>query len=120
MRMLMKAVIDTPAGNAVIADGSIAQAIERMMEDLHPEAAYFAGEDGQRACFVVFDMADPAQLPVVSEPLFQLANARVTVTPCMTLDDLRQGLSRLAGASGVGAGGEAAMPHSVTPSAAMS
>jgi hypothetical protein len=29
------------------------------------------------------DMADPAQIPVISEPLFHTGNARVTLTPCM-------------------------------------
>ena len=95
MRMMLKAVVDTPAGNAVIADGSISQVIGGLVERLHPEATYFAGEDGQRACFMVFDMQDAADLPSVSEPLFMAANARVTVTPCMNLEDLQKGLAKL-------------------------
>jgi len=99
MRMMLRAVMDTPSGNAVIQDGSIAGVIERLVEQLHPEATYFASEDGRRACFMVFDMTDSAQLPVISEPMFQAANAQVTVTPCMDLEDLRRGLGQLAGSA---------------------
>jgi hypothetical protein len=87
MRMMLKAVVDTAAGNAVIADGSISQVIGRLVEELHPEATYFAAEDGQRACFMVFDMTDAATLPSISEPLFQATNARVTVTPIVPNDE---------------------------------
>ena len=102
--MMLKAVVDTAAGNAAMADGSVAQIIGRMVEQLHPEATYFASEDGQRACFMVFDMTDAAALPVISEPLFTAGNARVTITPCMNLEDLQQGLSRVQGAVGDRAG----------------
>ena len=100
MRMMLKAVVDTAAGNAMIADGSIGQVIGELVDRLQPEAAYFAGEDGQRACFLVFDMTDAADLPSICEPLFQGGNARITVTPCMDLEDMQKGLSRLAGAVG--------------------
>ena len=104
MRMMLKAVVDTAAGNAVIADGSIGQVIGGLVDQLHPEAAYFAGEDGQRACFMVFDMNDAADLPSICEPLFRAGNARVTVTPCMNLEDMQKGLASLQGAVGAPAG----------------
>ena len=107
MRMMLKAVMDTAAGNTVIADGSISQVVGRLIDQLHPEAAYFAGEDGQRACFMVFDMQDAADLPAISEPLFMAANARVTVSPCMNLEDLQKGLAKLNAAAGAPAGDEA-------------
>jgi hypothetical protein len=107
MRMMLRAVIDTPSGNAAIRDGSIAQVIGRMVEQLRPEATYFAPEDGRRACFMVFDMTDPAQLPVISEPLFQAMGARVTISPCMDLADLQRGLSQLDGTAAAPAGDRA-------------
>jgi hypothetical protein len=110
MRMMLKAVVDTAAGNAVIADGSIGQVIGGLVDRLKPEAAYFAGEDGQRACFMVFDMDDAADLPSICEPLFNAMNARVTVTPCMNLDDLQKGLSRLNAARGAPAGDGTSRP----------
>jgi hypothetical protein len=94
--MMLKAVVDTDAGNEALRNGSMVKAIEQMMQELNPEAAYFVGsEDGQRSCIVVFDMADSSQIPVISEPLFQTGRARVTLMPCMNLDDLQAGLSRI-------------------------
>jgi len=95
MRMMLKAVIDTEAGNENIRNGSMAKVIEQMVQQLNPEAVYFAPENGQRSCIVVFDMADPSQIPAVSEPLFLGGKARVTLVPCMNLDDLQKGLSQL-------------------------
>jgi hypothetical protein len=92
MRMLLKAVLDTEASNEVNRSGGAAQAIDQMVQALQPEAFYAFGEDGQRAILVVFDMADPSQLPVISDPLFMLGKANVTVTPCMNLEDLKKGI----------------------------
>lgn len=67
---MLKGVVDTEAGNEALRNGSMLKAIEQMMQQLRPEAAYFVGsEDGQRSCIVVFDMADPSQIPAISEPL---------------------------------------------------
>ena len=68
--MLLKAVIDTEAGSETMRIGASAEVVDRMQEDLQPEALYFFGEDGQRAFFAVFDLADPSQLAVFTEPLF--------------------------------------------------
>ncbi len=95
MRMMLKAVVDTEAGTEALRNGSMLKVIEQMMQQLNPEAAYFVGEDGQRACIVVFDMADPSQMPLISEPLYMGAKARVTIIPCMNLDDVQRGLSQL-------------------------
>jgi hypothetical protein len=51
------------------------------------------GEDGQRALFAAFDLADPSQIPVVCEPLFAQAKAKITLTPCMNLEDMQKGVA---------------------------
>jgi len=94
MRMMLKAVIDTEAGNEVARKCLTADITRRLVEQLHAEAAYFVPENGQRCALVVFDMTDSAQLPVISEPLFQEAGARLTITPCMNLEDLERGLAQ--------------------------
>jgi hypothetical protein len=92
MRMLLKAVLDTEAASEDIRSGAGAEAIDRMQEALQPEALYFFGEDGQRTVLAVFDLADPSQIPVVTEPLYQGAKAKVTLTPCMNLEDVKKGM----------------------------
>jgi hypothetical protein len=93
--MMLKAVMDTEMGNEAIQNGSLGKIIEQVVQQIKPEAAYFAAEDGQRACFMVFDMTDSSQLPVISEPLFQSGKARITISPCMNLDDLQRGLTQV-------------------------
>lgn len=95
MRMMLRAVVDTEAGNEAMRNGSIAQMLEQMVKQLSPEAAYFHDEDGQRAMTVVFDMADPSQMPTIAEPLYMGVKARVSIIPCMNLDDAQRGLSQL-------------------------
>ncbi|MGY1743895.1 hypothetical protein [Blastococcus sp. SYSU D00695] len=94
MRMMLKAVVDTESGNRALAEGSMEKTIRETVERLHPEAVYFVGDEGCRSLWAVIDMTDAAQLPVVSEPLFQMG-ARVTISPCMNLEDLERGLSAL-------------------------
>jgi hypothetical protein len=96
MRMLLKAVLDTEAANEVFRSGAASEALDRIQEALQPEALYGFVEDGQRAFFAVFDLADPSQIPVISEPLFQRANVKITLTPCMTLEDVKKGVEEAA------------------------
>jgi hypothetical protein len=37
-------------------------------------------------------MADASQIPMIAEPMFQQGNAKVTLTPCMTLEDVKLGI----------------------------
>src|SRR4029450_1310070 len=76
MRMLLKAVLDTEAANEVFRSGAAAEALDRIQEALQPEALYGFVEDGQRAFFAVFDLADPSEIPVISEPLFSARTSR--------------------------------------------
>ncbi len=97
MRMLMKIQIPVDAGNAAATDGTLPKMIGKAMEQLKPEAAYFFPDGGKRTAIMVFDMADPSQIPPVAEPFFQGAQASVELTPVMTIEDLQAGLGRLQG-----------------------
>jgi hypothetical protein len=95
MRVLLKAQMDVEKGNQAIKDGTLPQALQSVMGDLKPEAAYFAPLDGKRTALIFFDLEDPSDLPRVSEPFFSLANASVEVMPCMDVDDLQAGLQKI-------------------------
>ena len=95
MRMLLTAVVDTEAGNEAARQGTLMDITNQMIETLKPEAAYFAPQDGQRCCLMVFDLEDPSQIPVIVEPMFLGAKAKITLTPCMNLEELQRGLSRM-------------------------
>ena len=96
MRMLLKAVLDTESANEVFRSGAAAEALDRIQEALQPEALYGFVEDGQRGFFAVFDLADASEIPVISEPLCQRANVKLTLTPCMTLEDAKKGIEEAA------------------------
>ena len=66
-----------------------------MMEQLKPEAAYFIADEGLRSALIFFDMKEPADIPVIAEPLFAGMNAKVDLVPAMNAEDLKKGLSQL-------------------------
>ena len=94
MRMMLKAVMDTEAANEAAKAGEIFNISKGLVESLNAEAAYFVADDGQRSCLIVFDMQDSSQIPAIAEPLFQGAKAKITLSPCMNLEDLRKGLEQ--------------------------
>ena len=96
MRMMLRWTVPVERGNETIRDGSLAKTLESLMEQLNPEAAYFWPENGERASMVVFDMADPSQIPQIVEPLFMNLDAAVEFTPVMNPDDLRKALETVA------------------------
>ena len=96
MRMLLKVQMDVEAANRAIRDGSWGQTMERLMQALQPEAAYFTALDGKRTGLIVFDLKEPSQMPSIAEPFFMAVNASVEFAPVMTAEDLQAGLQEAA------------------------
>ena len=90
MRVMLKAQWDMQAGNDAIASGKIGDTIEAILNDLKPEAAYFIAEDGTRTSLLFLDIENPSQLPAIAEPWFLAFNAKVDVTPCMKIEELKE------------------------------
>jgi hypothetical protein len=96
MRTLLKVQMDVEAANRAIKDGSWARTMERVMQELQPEAAYFTALDGKRTGLIVFDLKEPSQIPSIAEPFFMAVNASIELAPVMTLEDVQSGLERAA------------------------
>jgi hypothetical protein len=90
MRMLLKVNIPTHAGNDAIKNGAIPTKLKQILDELKPEAAYFAEDGGERTAYIFVDMAEASDLPRIAEPFFHAFNARLTMRPAMTLGDLAQ------------------------------
>jgi len=90
----MKVRMDVDASNAAIKNGRLAEVIGSTMERCKPEAAYFTAVDGCRGGFIVFDLADPSEIPAICEPFFHELGAHVELMPCMTPDEVRTGLAK--------------------------
>ena len=95
MRMMMKVQVDTEAGSKAVADGTMPQLMQQMMDRLKPESAYFGPEDGVRTAFIVFNLEDPSQLPPISEPFFSKLKANVRMFPVMDREDLQKGIQQI-------------------------
>jgi hypothetical protein len=93
MRVLVKWEMGLEAGNEAIRSGRIAEFNRSFMERLRPEAAYYGTENGRRTGYLFCDLADPAQIPVIAEPLFQELCCTVEFIPVMNADDLQRGLA---------------------------
>jgi hypothetical protein len=96
MRMLMKVQIPTQRASQAIKDGSFEKTMNQVMATIQPEAAYFTVDDGIRTLYVVFDMTDSADMPMIAEPLFMNLEAAIDYWPVMNQDDLKAGLARAA------------------------
>jgi hypothetical protein len=87
--MLLRVSIPVEAGNAAAKAGTLGSTVEKILADLKPEAAYFfADDDGQRSCSIVFDMKDTSQIPAIAEPWFGAFNAKISLRPVMNPQDL--------------------------------
>jgi hypothetical protein len=90
MRFLMKVSIPVEPGNKAVREGTLAKTMRRALDELKPEAAYFAEIDGHRTAFIVVDMQGPHQMPFFAEPWFLAFNASVEFHPAMTAEDLEK------------------------------
>jgi len=90
MRVLLTFRIPMDRGNAAVKDGRIGETIQSILEELAPEAAYFADIEGARGGYLVLNMDDASQMPAIYEPLFLALDATVHVQPVMTPEDLQK------------------------------
>jgi hypothetical protein len=88
MRFMVTFRIPTEKGNALAKDGSLGQTIQSILEEIQPEAAYFADMDGARGGYMVVNMDDASQIPAIAEPLFLGLDATIKAHAVMTPDDL--------------------------------
>ena len=95
MRMMLKVLVPTEAGNDAVKDGTLARLLTDTIRKLNAEASYFVAQDGLRCALIFFDMKDSDELPAIAEPLFMGLNASVDFTPCMNAEDLKGGLSTI-------------------------
>ena len=76
------------AGNALAKNGTLGSTVQKILEDLKPEAAYFIANEGQRTALLIVNLDDASQLPAVAEPWFLALKARLDFQPTMRPEDL--------------------------------
>ena len=93
MRVMVKFRFPVETGNEWVRTGKVAKVVQRIMEELKPEAAYFFPDGGERGGFFVIDMRESSQVAEVAERFFFGLNAKVEMTPVMAAEDLQKALS---------------------------
>lgn len=88
MRMLMVVELPLEPFNTYVRDGSVGAKMQKIMEALKPEAAYFTERNGKRGGILVVNISSPSEVPKFAEPWFLTFNASVEFRVAMTPEDL--------------------------------
>jgi len=96
MRMLVMVRLPHETFNLAVRDGSVERKMQRILDEIQPEAVYFTEMNGQRNAMLIVDLKNPAQIPAFSEPWFLTFNANVEFHVIMRPQDLQEaGLENL-------------------------
>jgi len=88
MRMLMHVQFPPEPFNSDVRDGSAGPKIQKILEAIRPEAAYFSEHHGRRGGTFVVNVNSPSDVPMLAEPFFLTFNAEVEFRIAMTPEDL--------------------------------
>jgi hypothetical protein len=91
MRMLMHVEFPIEPFNSAVRDGSVGPKMQKILEAIKPEAAYFSEHHGHRGGTFVVNLKDPSEVPAFAEPFFLTFNAEVEFRIAMTPEDLARG-----------------------------
>ena len=97
MRVLVRAMIPTSAGNKMVKDPNFLKNLQDYIQKFNCEASYFLEVNGNRTMVLVLDLPSPDMIPAIAEPLFQNFEANVEIHPAMNLDDLKKAISSMQG-----------------------
>jgi hypothetical protein len=95
MRMMATVRIPVATGSRTIKDGTLPQVIQKTLEHLKPECAYFVIENGKRTMRAVFEMRNEGDMVPAFEPAMMQLDAEIELTPCMTAEDLKSGFQAM-------------------------
>jgi len=97
MRFLLHVTPTVQRFNELVRSGKADGIMKKILEDLKPEASYFAEFRGERSWILVVKMKDPSEMPHFAEPFFLAFDAQVEFHPVMLPKDLKKaGLKALA------------------------
>lgn len=88
MRMLMTVELPHEPFNTAVREGTVGPTLNRILEDLQPEAVYFTEQDGTRGAVLIVNVDKSSDIPALAEPWFLSFNADCRFRIAMTPDDL--------------------------------
>ncbi len=96
MRILIDVMFPHEPFNTAVRKGSVGTTINRILDDIKPEAVYFTERDGRRGATLIVNVTQSSDIPSLAEPWFLNFNADCRFRIAMTPEDLQQaGLEEL-------------------------
>lgn len=90
MKMLLTVEFPLEPFNTLVRNGSVGQILDRIMEAIKPEAAYFTEQDGSRGGIFLINVQNPSDVPAFAEPFFLNFQASCKFRIVMTPEDLQK------------------------------
>lgn len=90
MRMLLQVEFPPEPFNTLVRKGTAGSMLGKIVEELHPEAAYFTESHGHRSAMLVVDVNQPSDVPRFAEPFFLHFHADCRFRIVMGPEDLQK------------------------------
>jgi hypothetical protein len=90
MKMLLMVECPNEPFNTLVRAGKVGEVIERILESIKPEAAYFTEQDGKRGAVLLVDVQEPSDVPTFAEHFFLNFNATCKFRIVMSPQDLQK------------------------------
>jgi hypothetical protein len=95
--MLVYVTIPHEPFNMAVREGTAGKKLQKVLDAIKPQAAYFTEQDGHRGAVLVIDLKDASAIPSIAEPWYLSFNAKCEFRIAMTPEDLgRSGLDEIA------------------------
>jgi hypothetical protein len=88
MRMMMRVQMPIEPFNTAVKDGSVGAKMQKILEAMKPEHAFFGSHHGKRGGILIVNVESPSDVPRLAEPWFLTFDAEVEFSICMTPQDL--------------------------------
>ena len=95
MRFLLRVSFPVEAGNASARKDGF-RAMQSILQNQRPEAAYFFTQDGKRTSLLILNLEDASQMAEFAEPWFLALNAEAYWSPVMVPSDLEKAAAAVA------------------------
>ena len=94
MKFLLRMHMPTEYGNKMLQDPNFPKKLEGLLNQIKPEAVYFAPVEGERGIYMIVNLPSADMIAGVAEPIWTTLNGKLDFTPVMELSDLQKGLQK--------------------------
>jgi len=86
--MILNVTMPDEPFNSLVRKGTAGKTIQKILETIKPEAAYFTEQDGNRGAMLIVNVKDASAIPGIAEPFYLSFNAECRFRIAMTAEDL--------------------------------